>query len=508
MRRERYRQRKTNGFLFFLCVAFVVIFVAAIVLSVVLSRRIQSPEEGGLVVNQTSIFIPGGDGMVTAGDVIEFQTTFFNSGSQPIQNIVLNGSLATTVCSPGGIDNVVGDLDPGEGAVCTSFLPITLDHILAGQAPVQFFLQGFDYTFPSFAIIPVDTFGRLTLTVVEVVEMEDDGFLSVNDTITLLLTLTNTGTETIQNITLDGEMDLIPELLPGGFTTTETNLTVTVDDVNAGFLEVLLEASGTGITFQRLITTNRTFFTNVTLPPAPDMEISQNMMYSQGGSCQIPGDAIMLYTTVSNTGLVPLENIQVFDSNIGTSLTCEPMLVDNSIGTLLPGENRTCTGVYSVTTGDFTTGLFSTDITVTGTRFGSGTPFTVESLDNELQFAVPSDVRFVATNLLANALQVNAARYTVVRINTSPSSWASPSTYTVPQAGTYEVVATWDSIIPAVTAQLRLAGVVTNPTQRSTEYLRWVGPLGMGDTVGIWNPAPGNGFAARPDAVFCITKVG
>ena len=189
------------------------------------------------------------------------------------------------------------------------------------------------------------------------VDEDGSGDVSADDTLTYTITVTNTGTANLTNVTVDddltGTVDAVcsPLLLPGEFCTVDVFYTVTAADVLAG----VINNTATGDTDQ---TEPNDGVEEVPVnSPAHSTAKALTFNADEDGSGDVSADDTLTYTiTVTNTGTANLTNVTVDDDLTGTvDAVCSPLL--------LPGEFCTVDVFYTVTAADVLAGVINNTAT-------------------------------------------------------------------------------------------------------------------------------------------------
>ncbi len=181
-------------------------------------------------------------------------------------------------------------------------------------------------------------------------------FTAVGDSIIYTMRVTNTGAQTLRNITVTDVLDTsyncaLPVLLPGAVnnTCTMTHL-VTQAEFDAG--QVVNTASAASSDFTTL-TSSRTV-------TGPARTSSFSLVKAASGPYTTAGDAVSFTFTVRNTGNTTLSNLTVTDAFFSPALSCP-------IASLAPGaSNATCTANYTVTQTDVDRGQITNTASASG----------------------------------------------------------------------------------------------------------------------------------------------
>ncbi len=180
-------------------------------------------------------------------------------------------------------------------------------------------------------------------------------FTAVGDTIVYTMNVANTGTRTLNGITVTDALDptytcAIPTLAPGA-TNSLCTLTyrVTQADLNRG--SVINVASAASADFTTLTSTR-----TVT---GPARTASYVFTKTASGGFTAAGNVVTFTLAARNTGNTTLTNVAITDTFFDPDLSC-------TIAALDPGiTNSTCTGSYTVTQADVDTGRITNTASAT-----------------------------------------------------------------------------------------------------------------------------------------------
>ncbi|WP_316524187.1 DUF7507 domain-containing protein [Kitasatospora brasiliensis] len=217
------------------------------------------------------------------------------------------------------------------------------------------------------------------LNLVKQVRLPLPGDLAPGSQVPYDFVVTNAGTTDITDLVVDdpkvGPVSCpVTTLAPGRTITCTATYTVTAADAANGSIDNTAIARGTsgGETV-----TSPPSSQHVPLEKPPALEIVKNVVTPGPYSV---GQTVTYSYTVRNTGGVQLNNIQVHDDHV-TGITC---LSTTLAPAGSPGDSTTCTGSYTITAGDGTTGSVTNTATATGTTNGQ----TVTSPETDLTVPV------------------------------------------------------------------------------------------------------------------------
>ncbi|GGF30705.1 DUF7507 domain-containing protein [Echinicola rosea] len=188
-------------------------------------------------------------------------------------------------------------------------------------------------------------------------------YQTVGENVTFTIAVENTGNTSILNPVItdpmatsgptyqSGDSDGDGQIDPDETWTYQVTYQITQEDINNGSVTNTATASGDP--------------SNGTLDDATDEETIDAVQVSEvnidksvsPATYDTPGEEIQFTIVVSNTGNLPIDNVVVTDPLLG---------IDESIGTLEPGENRTITIPYTITQDDIDNGSITNTATTNG----------------------------------------------------------------------------------------------------------------------------------------------
>ncbi|WP_299261849.1 hypothetical protein, partial [uncultured Aquimarina sp.] len=345
-----------------------------------------------LTMTKTSVV--GGTGAV--GDIITYTFTVENTGNVSIDTITIDDTLTGSTDLP----VTPSSLAPGEIGTATATYVITQTDVDTGSVTNSATVEGEGPN--GDPVVDVSDNGdettdgpdadsdptndptitdltpnpELTMTKTSVV----GGTGAVGDIITYTFTVENTGTVTVDTITIDdtltGSTDLpvTPSiLLPGEIGTATATYVITQTDVDTGSVTNSATVEGEDPNGDPVVDvsddgdettdgpdadsdpTNDPTITDLT--PNPELTMTKTSVVGGTGAV---GDIITYTFTVENTGTVTVDTITIDDTLTGsTDLPVTP-------SSLAPGEIGTATATYTITQTDINTGSVTNSATVEG----------------------------------------------------------------------------------------------------------------------------------------------
>ncbi|WP_341925730.1 hypothetical protein [Nocardioides psychrotolerans] len=211
----------------------------------------------------------------------------------------------------------------------------------------------------------------LDKTAGSVVDLDGNGH-DVGDTITYGFKVTNTGSTSLQPVTVaDPKLGAITcpttALAPGASVTcTPKSYTLTQADLDSGKVDNTATVTGTSPT-GAVVTAPDSITTALTPSAAIELDKSASAISDVDGNGQDAGDTITFGFKVTNTGNVTLNPVVVNDPLLGgaaPNVSCPS-------GALAPGASVTCTSrTYTLTQADVNAGRVDNTATATGTAPG------------------------------------------------------------------------------------------------------------------------------------------
>ncbi|MDI9506323.1 MAG: hypothetical protein QM271_09505, partial [Bacillota bacterium] len=201
------------------------------------------------------------------------------------------------------------------------------------------------------------------MTVVK--EADVDTFDAVGDEITYTVTVTNTGNVSLTNVAVDDSLVDMDAVVPAGDTDADGALdvgevwvytyvhTITQDDLYAGWVYNAVSVTATEIT-------NPVEDDHIIPEPSMTVEKSADM-----GTFSAVGDVITYTVVVTNTGNVPLTDVEITDTLVDLNAVIVTFMGDVNInGELDVGETWTYTYNYVVKQSDLNAGRVPNTVSV------------------------------------------------------------------------------------------------------------------------------------------------
>ncbi len=284
-----------------------------------------------------------GNGMVDAGDTIEYRFTVRNTGNIPVSNVTLQDSLPGVTVAGGPVPLMdAGDTDT---TTFTATYVITPADVLAGRVENQATVRGtasnganvsdlsdesdFADDDPTVTYIANAPSIALLKTVSGITDVNGNGLNDANDIINYTFTVVNTGNVALSNVTLTdtnatvsgGPVATLPVAAMN--TAYSGQHVITAADVNAGGVTNQASVSATGPTGpvtdfsdESDVTGNDPTFTSLLQVPRLALVKSvQQVQDVNGNSLVDAGDIIRYRFAVHNIGNVTLSNVTVTDGN-------------------------------------------------------------------------------------------------------------------------------------------------------------------------------------------------
>ncbi|WP_124020460.1 DUF7507 domain-containing protein, partial [Flavobacterium tructae] len=388
--------------------------------SVVSDNVVIASECAGISVSKKGVYVDANaDGIVNAGDRIDYTFTVTNTGNVTLvpvtitdANAVVSGSLASL--APGATDSssftavhtiTLADMNNGQvdNVATVTGTPPTGSPVTAKStdpSPICSTCPPKDpAACPSCTVVPLTSSPKVTVSKKGVyVDANADGIVNAGDRIDYTFTVTNTGNVTLAPVTISDANAVVSgslaSLAPGATDSSSFTAvhTITLADMNNGQVDNVATVTGTPPTGSP-VTAKSTdpspicstcppkdpaacpSCTVVPLTSSPKVTVSKKGVYVDANADGIvnAGDRIDYTFTVRNTGNVTLAPVTISDANA---------VVSGSLASLAPGatDSSSFTAVHTITLADMNNGQVDNVATVTGTP-PTGSPVTAKSTD-------------------------------------------------------------------------------------------------------------------------------
>nr|WP_210204481.1 DUF11 domain-containing protein [Phyllobacterium phragmitis] len=332
------------------------------------------PGVPGLTIDKTGTLNDlDGDGLLDLGETISYAFLVTNTGNLTLTDVTVDDPKVTVdeaaqTLAPGGTFTFHGTYTPTQPEIDAGQVSNTATG--TGTTPDG----GTTDSPPDTVLVPPDQTPGLTIEKTGTLnDLDGDGLLDLGETISYTFLVTNTGTVTLSDVTVDDPkvtVDEAPQTLsPRGSFTFHGTYTPTQSEIDAG--EVSNTATGTGTTPDGGTTDSPP--DTVVVPPdqASGLTVDKTGTLNDldGDGLLDPGETITYAFLVTNTGAVTLSDVTVKDpllANAGISVTPGPQ-------TLTPGASFTFTATYTPTQDEIDAGSVSNTATGTGTTPDGGT---------------------------------------------------------------------------------------------------------------------------------------
>jgi uncharacterized repeat protein (TIGR01451 family) len=308
---------------------------------------------------------PDGNGQVTVGDTLTYHVNMQNTGTVTLTNVVVSDPLVT----PNSL--TCPSVAPTSTCILVGTYQVTSADQSAGSISNTGSVVSAEITAPVTASLntPVVT-PTVSMCVAKSFSGNDDpdgnGQITVGDTLTYHVLMTNTGTVTLTGVVVSDPL-LTPNSLtcpsvgPAAVCDFAGTYTVTPADATAGSI------SNTGSAVTNEITTP---VTDTLVTPVVTVTASMGLAKVVTGNAdgdgngQVTAGDVLTYTvTATNTGTVSLSNVVVSD----------PLLTPGSTGCGSVAPTQTCvlTGTYAVTAADAAAGSIANTATGNATELAA-----------------------------------------------------------------------------------------------------------------------------------------
>ncbi|YBV95059.1 choice-of-anchor D domain-containing protein (plasmid) [Phyllobacteriaceae bacterium JZ32] len=319
------------------------------------------------------------DRLIDLGETITYTFRVTNAGNVTMDNVTVNDPLLVRAglsvtpgpqtLEPGGTATFTAVYTPDQADIDAGRVENTATGIgtpPGGGTPIK--------SPPDTVVVPPEQAPALTLEKTGTLNDSDgDGLIDLGETITYSFRVRNTGTVTLDNVTVNDPLLVRAGLLvtpgpqtlaPGGSATFTAVYTPTQAEIDAGRVENTATGTGTppdgGDPIESPPDT-------VVVPPdqgsSMTVEKTGALNDLDGDGLLDPGETINYSFLVTNTGKVTLTNVTVNDPLLvraGLSVTPGPQ-------TLEPGGSATFTAVYTPTQAEIDAGRVENTATGTGT---------------------------------------------------------------------------------------------------------------------------------------------
>ena len=258
--------------------------------------------------------------------------------------------------------------------------------------------------------------------------------LNVGSEVTYTFTVTNTGTVSINTVTITDTLlggDITASLTLAGDTNTNNvleptetwiytalNYTVTQEDIDTQNITNTVTVDGVEILADTDVTANDTYVidennTDVTFcPPTNGLNIVKSAAIANGEPCLNVGSEVTYTFTVTNTGTVSINTVTITDTLLGGDITASLTLAGdtNTNGVLEPTETWIYTALnYTVTQEDVDTQNITNTVTVDGVEILTNTDVTandtyiIDENNTDVTFCPPTNgLNIVKSAAIAN----------------------------------------------------------------------------------------------------------
>lgn len=372
---KKREKRRPTGWVVFCCcggLSFVLIMIAAVVVPVCLNatqrHALVQPMFDAI---QTQTLFLGENDMLNAGDVIHIETLIINSGFVLLQNLTLTDSVPiNTRCEPEFVNNTITFVAAGDNVTCVGTHIVTQDDIDTAMFSVET-----NITNLMLPIVTVTSKSNLTdpaidafnATQTQTLCLGADDMLNAGDVIQIQTVILNTGTTTLENLTLTdfvplgtvcqtaGMDNVIPTLESGDNITCFGMHTITQMDIDAQIFIATTNISSPTLSDQQVQSS-----TNLTQTTFGAIYVNQMASVDIGSDDFLnAGDVVEVTVHVMNIGTETLLNVTTDTFNgtlVGEFLPMQSVnysyfivleQTDLDIGTLLLNETAVGTGTTS-----------------------------------------------------------------------------------------------------------------------------------------------------------------
>ncbi|WP_172448528.1 DUF7507 domain-containing protein [Caulobacter mirabilis] len=334
-----------------------------------------------ITLDKTGSLNMGANGRADVGDVITYAFTVTNIGNVTVNAVSISDVLPGIVLNGGPI----ASLAPGasDSGTITAAYALTQADIDAGQVINTATASGQDpsgnpVSASDGLTIPIAGAPTITLDKTGSLNLGADGRADVGDVAAYAFTVTNTGNQTLTNVTITDALagvtlsgGPIATLAPGASDSTTITATYALKqtDIDAG---QLVNTATTTAAAPGGATVSANDSLTLPITGAPLLTLDKTGVLDLGGDGRAGvGDVITYAFTVTNGGNVTVSNVVITDALAGVTMSGGP------IATLAPGasDTTTITATYALTQADVDAGRVINTATATG-QTPSGDPLT------------------------------------------------------------------------------------------------------------------------------------
>ncbi len=348
-----------------------------------------------------------------AGDVVTYEFTVTNTGNVTLNSVELDDPMpGLSAITFGTWPGAAGTLAPGQSVTASATYVLTQADVNAGGVDNTVTTAGTppsgeDVTDTDEENVPVA--GAPAIHVLKTGALAAGATGAAGDLVTYEFTVTNTGNVTLTDVELDDPMPGLSaitfgtwpgaagRLAPGQSVTASATYALTQADVDAGEVANTVTTTGTPPSGEDVTDTDEE---DVQVQAGPRIDVVKTAGLAAGAT-GVAGDVVTYEFTVTNTGNVTLNNVELDDPMPGLS-TITFGTWPGAAGRLQPGQSVTASATYVLTQADVNAGEVANTVTATGT------PPTGEPVENEDTEDVPLPQRAVIDLVKTGALAPGA----------------------------------------------------------------------------------------------------
>lgn len=321
-----------------------------------------------------------GNGLIDAGDTIDYSFAVTNKGTVTMSTLKINDAKL-----PGSaISCPATSVAAGETVTCTGTYTIsqadvdanTADNVATASAIAP---RATDPVISAESGTQTPIVGKSALTIVkdgaDPKDVNANNLVDAGDTIDYTFTVTNTGTTTLRTLVINDPLtpsanivcDVL-ELAPKAVATCKGSYTVSQTDADHG--KVVNTATATGTPDKGDPTTSPGAEKITDIPAVDKLAIAKSVVKDNGKDYRDAnnngrpdvGEIISYQFVVTNTGNTTSHNVRVDDAKVA-NVSCPQT-------ELVAGASTTCTATYAITQADIDHGSVENTASVTGTPPG------------------------------------------------------------------------------------------------------------------------------------------
>ncbi|KAB8164906.1 DUF11 domain-containing protein [Lysobacter maris] len=449
-----------------------------------------------------------GSGTVSVDDTLTYTVTATNTGNTTLTDVVVNDSRITP--------NTITCATVAPGATCVLSGTYVVTQADADAGTIRNTATSTSPVCPSGSTdpactttvnTPVPQAPAQTLAKALTGNADEDGSgtVSVDDTLTYTVTVTNTGNTTLTDVVVNDSL-ITPStitcatVVPGATCVLTGTYVVTQADADAGTIRNTATSTSpvcpAGSTDPACTTTIVT--------PVPQTPALTLVKAATPTTVAAAGETVTYTFDVENTGNVTIDNLTITETAF--SGTGTPPAITCPVTTLAPGATTVCTGTYTVTQADIHAGSVTNTATADGTDPTGGT--TTSPPDSATVTATPPVISTAKASDPATGTTVNPGDTITYTLTTTVANAALAADYTLTDtlSGDQTFGSVTDAGAYTCTAGNPLACTLPAGTAPGTYEVTYTATVDADASGTVGNSVAGNGGGdPDPECTSCTT---